>query len=137
MGPHVNSSTRTVDLYIIYTLLLLVTQLAEGEARTGPQVFLALKAMLLTHTLHSYLNAMAGHAAPFSTNRTNSTITMNNRGHHLWKACRARIRKLWLRDVKVTQISNMYGSPDLSWVPWTPKGELSVPPADTRAVTRP
>ena len=68
---------------------------------------------------------------------TNSTNTINNRVHHLWRACWARIRKLLLRDVKLTQIPHMQRRQDLGRVPWTSKTEFSIPPSEARAIARP
>lgn len=106
MGPHLNSSALAVYVYIIYVHLLFATRLVNGEVKTEPQVFLALKPMLSTHTLHHYLNPITGPDAPISTNTTNSTTTINNKENPLWRAFCVRIRKLWLRHGKLTHSPN-------------------------------
>lgn len=72
----------------------------------NPQVFLAIKPMLLTHDLQLPESYHWSWGPVSTSNTTNSTITINNKGCHLWRVCCARIRKLWLRDVKLTQIPN-------------------------------
>lgn len=72
----------------------------------NPQVFLTLKPMLLSHNLQLPEHYHWLHCPVSTSNTTNSTITINNKGCHLWRACCARTRKLWLRDVNLTQIPN-------------------------------
>lgn len=63
--------------------------------------------MLLAHTLHSYLNTVTGHASePVAPTPQKATTDIYNKEHHLQKAYWARIRKLWLRGMKLTQIPN-------------------------------
>lgn len=101
-----NSRAHATDLHTIYILWLLVTQLVNEDVRTETQVCLALKPTLSTPTLHSYLTTATGRAVPTSTAKTTNSTTIYDKEHHLRGACCADIRKLWLGDVKVTQILN-------------------------------
>lgn len=104
----------------------------KGKIRTETQVFLTLK----THALHGYLNMIPSHAAP-SPPILHLAVTINNKGHHLWSACWARIRKPWLRDVHLTHIPNKYVvEPGFKSSPLDSRAELSVPPGEPRAVAR-